>query len=215
MTPASSVLLLTTLTGFGYGLIAWLGVLAALGFLPPAPLFVPVAVVVGARLRQCRPRRLHAASRPSGTGLARLQPMAFLLAVARRRRGARHLPAGARLRRRSGGCSARMRSRRALLGAARGGARPGHRRLHRDDLCEPEADPPMAQPAYGAGLPDLRGVLRRRAARRTLVDLVRRGAGARGRGADRGARGLRLRNSPIGASSTRRSRSSRSPPRPG
>src|ERR1700758_2030275 len=39
MTPAISVLLLTTLTGFGYGLIAWLGILAALGFLPPAPLF--------------------------------------------------------------------------------------------------------------------------------------------------------------------------------
>jgi DMSO reductase anchor subunit len=47
MTPASSVLLLTTLTGFGYGLIAWLGVLAGLGFLPAAPLFVPVGVVVG------------------------------------------------------------------------------------------------------------------------------------------------------------------------
>jgi sulfite dehydrogenase (quinone) subunit SoeC len=47
MTPASSVLLLTTLTGFGYGLIAWLGALAGLGFLPHAPFFVPVAVVVG------------------------------------------------------------------------------------------------------------------------------------------------------------------------
>ena len=47
MTPASSVLLLTTLTGFGYGLIAWLGALAGLGFLPHAPLFVPVGVIVG------------------------------------------------------------------------------------------------------------------------------------------------------------------------
>jgi sulfite dehydrogenase (quinone) subunit SoeC len=47
MTPATSVLLLTTLTGFGYGLIAWLGILAALGFLPSAPLFLPVAVLVG------------------------------------------------------------------------------------------------------------------------------------------------------------------------
>jgi sulfite dehydrogenase (quinone) subunit SoeC len=47
MTPATSVLLLTTLTGFGYGLIAWLGILAALSFLPPAPLFLPVAVLVG------------------------------------------------------------------------------------------------------------------------------------------------------------------------
>ena len=47
MTPATSVLLLTTLTGFGYGLIAWLGILAALGFLPSAPLFLPIAVLVG------------------------------------------------------------------------------------------------------------------------------------------------------------------------
>ncbi|HUN41850.1 MAG TPA: DmsC/YnfH family molybdoenzyme membrane anchor subunit [Acetobacteraceae bacterium] len=46
MTPASSVLLLTTLTGFGYGLLAWAGLLAAIGLLPPAPLFLPVAVVV-------------------------------------------------------------------------------------------------------------------------------------------------------------------------
>ena len=46
MTPASSVLLLTTLTGFGYGLLAWVGILAAFGLLPPAPLFLPVAVVV-------------------------------------------------------------------------------------------------------------------------------------------------------------------------
>lgn len=47
MTPASSVLLLTTLTGFGYGLIAWLGILAAASLLPHASLFVPVATVLG------------------------------------------------------------------------------------------------------------------------------------------------------------------------
>ena len=47
MTPASSVLLLTTLTGFGYGLLAWLGGLAALGLLPPSPFFLPAAVVIG------------------------------------------------------------------------------------------------------------------------------------------------------------------------
>lgn len=46
MTPASSVLLLTTLTGFGYGLLAWTGLLAAFDLLPPAPLFVPVTVVI-------------------------------------------------------------------------------------------------------------------------------------------------------------------------
>lgn len=36
MTPAASILLLTTATGFGYGLLAWIGVYAALGLLPPA-----------------------------------------------------------------------------------------------------------------------------------------------------------------------------------
>ena len=46
MTPGTSILLLTTLTGFGYGLLGWVGVLAAFGLLPPSPLFLPVVVVV-------------------------------------------------------------------------------------------------------------------------------------------------------------------------
>jgi DMSO reductase anchor subunit len=37
--PAASVLLLTTLTGFAYGLLAWVGVYAALGLLPATPWF--------------------------------------------------------------------------------------------------------------------------------------------------------------------------------
>ncbi|WP_226575936.1 dimethyl sulfoxide reductase anchor subunit family protein [Acuticoccus sediminis] len=47
MIPAGSILLLTTLTGFGFGLLAWLGILAALGLVPSSPSFVPVAVVLG------------------------------------------------------------------------------------------------------------------------------------------------------------------------
>ncbi len=46
MNPAGSVLLLSTLTGFGYGLLAWLGVFAAGGWLPAARYFGPVGVVV-------------------------------------------------------------------------------------------------------------------------------------------------------------------------
>jgi len=46
MIPASSILLLTTLTGFGFGLLAWLGLLAAIGGLPDSRLFAPVAVIV-------------------------------------------------------------------------------------------------------------------------------------------------------------------------
>lgn len=46
MTPATSVLLLTTMTGFGYGLLAWVGVLVAFDALPQSEFFVPFAVIV-------------------------------------------------------------------------------------------------------------------------------------------------------------------------
>ncbi|MFZ5778904.1 MAG: dimethyl sulfoxide reductase anchor subunit family protein [Pseudomonadota bacterium] len=46
MIPASSILLLTTLTGFGFGLLAWLGLLAAVGGLPESRLFTPLAILV-------------------------------------------------------------------------------------------------------------------------------------------------------------------------
>lgn len=50
MTPAASVLLLTTATGFGYGLLAWIGAYAALGLLPagraPAPMLAGVALAI-------------------------------------------------------------------------------------------------------------------------------------------------------------------------
>ncbi|WP_308676816.1 dimethyl sulfoxide reductase anchor subunit family protein [Starkeya nomas] len=40
------MLLLTTLTGFGFGLLVWVGFLAALALVPPSLFFVPMAVVV-------------------------------------------------------------------------------------------------------------------------------------------------------------------------
>lgn len=46
MRPAASVLLLTTLTGFGYGLLAWLGVYAALGLLPATRWFAVGAIAL-------------------------------------------------------------------------------------------------------------------------------------------------------------------------
>lgn len=46
MKPASSVLLLTTLTGFGYGLLAWLALFTLCDGLPHARWFMPVAVVI-------------------------------------------------------------------------------------------------------------------------------------------------------------------------
>lgn len=46
MKPASSVLLLTTLTGFGYGLLAWLALFTLCDGLPDSRWFMPVAVVI-------------------------------------------------------------------------------------------------------------------------------------------------------------------------
>ncbi|HVS78582.1 MAG TPA: DmsC/YnfH family molybdoenzyme membrane anchor subunit [Steroidobacteraceae bacterium] len=50
MNPAASVLLLTTATGFGYGLLAWIGACAALGSLPPARASMLVLAGVGIAL---------------------------------------------------------------------------------------------------------------------------------------------------------------------
>ena len=47
MRPAASILLLTTLTGFAFGLLAWTGVYAALGLLPAAPLLGVTGVALG------------------------------------------------------------------------------------------------------------------------------------------------------------------------
>ncbi len=47
MRPAASILLLTTATGFGFGLLAWLGAYAALGLLPPeAPVLLAAGITV-------------------------------------------------------------------------------------------------------------------------------------------------------------------------
>jgi DMSO reductase anchor subunit len=50
MNPAPSVLLLTTLTGAGYGLLAWLGILTAIGAVPPAPAFGIVTILIALAL---------------------------------------------------------------------------------------------------------------------------------------------------------------------
>lgn len=47
MHPASSVIVFTTLSGAGYGLLGWLGLYAAAGLLPMEPLFAVAAMLVG------------------------------------------------------------------------------------------------------------------------------------------------------------------------
>jgi sulfite dehydrogenase (quinone) subunit SoeC len=50
MNPAFSVILLTTASGAGYGMLAWLGVLNALRLLPPSPWFGATAIIVALAL---------------------------------------------------------------------------------------------------------------------------------------------------------------------
>jgi DMSO reductase anchor subunit len=47
MRPAGSILLLTTLTGFAFGLLAWIGAFAALGLLPAVPRLGVTGVALG------------------------------------------------------------------------------------------------------------------------------------------------------------------------
>ncbi|HEX5460616.1 MAG TPA: DmsC/YnfH family molybdoenzyme membrane anchor subunit [Steroidobacteraceae bacterium] len=47
MRPAASILLLTTLTGFAFGLLAWIGAYAVLGLLPTMPRLAITGVAVG------------------------------------------------------------------------------------------------------------------------------------------------------------------------
>jgi DMSO reductase anchor subunit len=50
MNPAFSVILLTTASGAGYGMLVWLGILNALRLLPPSPWFGVIAIVVALAL---------------------------------------------------------------------------------------------------------------------------------------------------------------------
>lgn len=50
MNPTLSVILLTTASGAGYGMLTWLGVLAALGLLPASPLFGVASILVALTL---------------------------------------------------------------------------------------------------------------------------------------------------------------------
>jgi len=46
MNPAPSIVLFTTASGAGYGLLFWLGLLRALGLLPPSPAFAITALIL-------------------------------------------------------------------------------------------------------------------------------------------------------------------------
>src|SRR3546814_14063658 len=94
MHPAKSVILFTTASGAGYGLIAWLGVLAALGLLPAERWFGLVACGLGLGLgvlgllsstlhpgRPGRARRAFSQWRPSSLSRDGVASVATLLPV--------------------------------------------------------------------------------------------------------------------------------------
>ena len=96
MHPAYSVIVFTTASGAGYGLLIWL----AVGGGAQSRAARPGARIVRPRRSRSRCHRraahLDAASRPAGAGLARALAMANVVAVARRRRRDRDLSAGRR-----------------------------------------------------------------------------------------------------------------------
>ena len=106
MHPAYSVIVFTTASGAGYGLLIWLAAGVALGLLPRTPVLGFVGLGLALALITHRPAVVDAASRPAGAGLARVLAMALVVAVARRRRGAGRLICP-RARSASAGCSAR------------------------------------------------------------------------------------------------------------
>ena len=107
MHPALSVIIFTTASGAGYGLLAcsacWRRS-ASLPDRPAASASAALALALGAITR--RPAGLDLPSRPARARLAGLLAMAHVLAVARRRRGGRDLPAGRPVRASSGSSSA-------------------------------------------------------------------------------------------------------------
>ena len=102
MRPAASILLLTTVTGFAFGLLAWIGAYTALGLLPGEPHFAVTGIALGLFLasvglgasllhlgRMDRAWRSFSQWRSSwlsreGVGAVLVYPVAVLLVVAMR-----------------------------------------------------------------------------------------------------------------------------------
>ena len=151
MHPTFSIVLFTTASGAGFGLLFLLGLGVPLGLLPRRS-----AVRVGRprdRLRVCgrRARLFGVSSRAARAGLARLFAMALVLAVARGRAFGRDRVPGRDLRDRLGVLRRRLRACRSLRDPRRS-ARGRDDLLHRHDLRLAEADPSMAQPLGRAEL---------------------------------------------------------------
>lgn len=102
MRPAASILLLTTVTGFAFGLLAWIGAYTTLGMLPAQPRFAITGIALGLFLasvglaasmlhlgRMDRAWRAFSQWRSSwlsreGVGAVLVYPVAILLVVAMR-----------------------------------------------------------------------------------------------------------------------------------
>ena len=154
MHPAFSVIFFTTATGAGYGLLALLGPLAALGLVPTTRWFGAVSLgisltlitagLLSSTLHLTHPERAwRAFSQWRSSWLSREGVMSV----------ATYVPAGifalgwVVLGQTDGVFAA--------AGIVAAVFALGNRRHHRHDLCVAEAGGAVAQPLYGAGLPDL------------------------------------------------------------
>ncbi|CAA9217679.1 MAG: Anaerobic dimethyl sulfoxide reductase chain C, anchor subunit, partial [uncultured Acetobacteraceae bacterium] len=128
---------------------------------------------------------LARAPRQPAAGLARAVAMAFLLALARGRRGGADLPAGAAAAAR---VLVRLAGDRGARGASGGGGRGGHHLLHGDDLRLAGHGAAMAAPAGGAGLLRHGRIQRRRDPGRARGGVGRGALAPRASGARRAGR---------------------------
>ena len=136
MHPAPSIIAFTTLSGLGFGLMAWLGIGAEpLG--PPARL---PPLRPRRRPRRLRPPRQPPPPRPAPPLPQGLQPVAHLLAQPRGRPRRRHLRRLRPLRRALGP----LRHPHPLARRPRRRARARHRLRHLDDLRPAAQRPPLA-----------------------------------------------------------------------
>ena len=178
MHPAYSVILFTTASGAGYGLLVWLALFGAARACADGALAGLRRLRARLRADHRRAAVIDGASGPAGAGVARVLAVAHVVAVARGRDGGGDLRAGGAAGDRLGVARDRRRLLRAD-GAADGRLRARHALHHRHDLRLAAHHPAVAPAAHGADLHRAGPRQRRRAAQSAAARCSASSAGRR------------------------------------
>ena len=153
MHPAYSVIIFTTASGAGYGLLIGLAGAAAFGLVPPDPALGFVGLGLALALITVGLADLDVPSRPAGARLARAVTQWRSSWLSREGIAAiAHLSAGGRARARLGVRRDRARARSPSPPRCRVVVRARHALVHRHDLCLAADHPRLAPAAGGADL---------------------------------------------------------------